>query len=181
MTLPAFVFVTIILLRFFSQFNIKTLKAFQDFYPDDLSHCYGCGRNNTHGHHLKSYWDGDHTCARFTPEPWHIAIPGFVYGGLIASLIDCHGIGSAAAAVYRAENRKMDSQPPVRFVTASLKVDFLAPTPAGETLELNGEIVEIGVKKVIVDISVSAAGIKCAQGRVIAVKIPEDMLPKRLG
>ena len=62
--------------------------AFQDHYPDDLAHCYGCGRLNQHGHQLKSHWDGHETVAHFTPEPYHIAIPGYVYGGLIASLID---------------------------------------------------------------------------------------------
>jgi hypothetical protein len=34
-------------------------KAFQDYYPDDLSHCYGCGRLNEHGLQIKSYWDGE--------------------------------------------------------------------------------------------------------------------------
>jgi len=153
------------------------LKSFQDYYPDDLSHCYGCGRNNPHGHHLKSYWQGDHTVARFTPEPYHVAIPGFVYGGLIASLIDCHGIGSAAAATYRAEGRAMGSDPPLRFVTASLKVDYLAPTPVGAELELRGEIAEVGERKVIVDVTLSAAGAECARGRVIGVRIPERMMP----
>ena len=73
-------------------------KAFQDYYAEDVSHCYGCGSLNTHGHQLKSYWDGEETVAHFTPKPFHTAIPGFVYGGLIASLIDCHGTGTAAAA-----------------------------------------------------------------------------------
>jgi acyl-coenzyme A thioesterase PaaI-like protein len=151
------------------------LKAFQDYYPDELSHCYGCGRNNPHGHQLKSYWDGDETVARFRPEPFHTAIPGFVYGGLIASLVDCHGTGSAAAAAYRAEGRAMDSEPPLRFVTASLKVDYLAPTPEREELELRGEIVEVGERKVIVDVTVSAADVETARGRVVAVRMPESM------
>ena len=98
-------------------------KAFQDYYPDELSHCYGCGRLNEHGLHLKSYWDGEGTVAAFLPRPYHIAIPGYVYGGLIASIIDCHGTGTAAAAAYRAEGRAMDTEPPLRFVTASLHVD----------------------------------------------------------
>jgi acyl-coenzyme A thioesterase PaaI-like protein len=153
------------------------VKAFQDYYPDELSHCYGCGRNNEHGHQLKSYWDGEATVARFTPEPWHTAIPGYVYGGLIASLVDCHGTGSAAAAAYRAEGRDMDIDPPLRFVTASLKVDYLAPTPQGVDLELRGEIAEVGERKVIVDITVSAAGKTCARGQVIAVRMPEHMVP----
>lgn len=154
------------------------MKAFQDYYPDELSHCFGCGRNNPHGHQLNSYWDGDQTVARFTPEPFHTAIPGFVYGGLIASLIDCHGTGSAAAAAYRAEHRAMDSEPSLRFVTASLEVDYLAPTPEGEELELRGEIIEIGERKVIVEITVSAVGNICARGKVIAVKMPERMIPQ---
>lgn len=155
------------------------MKAFQDYYPDELSHCYGCGRNNPRGHQLKSYWAGngnaDTTVAKFMPEPYHTAIPGYVYGGLIASLIDCHGTGSAAAAAYRAEGREMDTQPRLRFVTASLKVDYLAPTPQGEELTLRGEIAERGERKVIVDITVSAAGELRARGRVVAVKMPASM------
>ena len=156
------------------------MKAFQDYYPDELSHCYGCGRNNPQGHQLKSYWSGAETVARFRPEPHHTAIPGYVYGGLIASLIDCHGTGSAAAAAYRAEGRPMDSAPPLRFVTASLKVDYLAPTPLGVELELRGAIVETGVRKVLVDISVSADDTICARGRVIAVRMPEHMAPRQI-
>ncbi len=106
-------------------------KAFPDDYPDALSHCYGCGRLNEHGLQLKSHWDGEETVAVFHPRPYHMAIPGYVYGGLLASIIDCHGTGTAAAAAYRAEQRAMDTLPPIRFLTASLRVDFLRPTPLG--------------------------------------------------
>ena len=108
-----------------------TEKAIQDFYPDDLSHCYGCGRLNEHGHQLKTRWDGDETVSFFEPWPEHIAIPGYVYGGLIASLIDCHGTGTAAAAAYREAGREPGTEPPFRFVTASLGVRYLRPTPMG--------------------------------------------------
>lgn len=152
------------------------IKAVQDFYPDELSYCYGCGRLNEYGHQLKSYWDGDETVAHFTPKPYHIAIPGYVYGGLIASLIDCHGTGSAALAAYRAENRQPGSFPPFRFVTASLQVDYLKPTPLGIELELRGKIVEIKGRKVVTEITVSANGIVTAKGRVVAVQMPLDMV-----
>lgn len=148
-------------------------KAFQDYYPDHLAHCYGCGRLNEHGYQLKSYWDGEETVAHFTPRPYHIAIPGFVYGGLLASLIDCHGTGSAAAAAYRAEGRPMDSEPPRRFLTASLHVDYLKPTPLGPELELRGRIVEVKGRKVVVDITLSAEGEVCVKGRVVAVQVPD--------
>jgi acyl-coenzyme A thioesterase PaaI-like protein len=151
-------------------------SAFQDYYPDNFSYCYGCGRLNEHGYQIKSYWQGDESVCVYQPEAYHIAVPGFVYGGLIASLIDCHGTGTAAAAAYRAEGRLMDSQPPLRFVTASLRVDYLKPTPLGLLLELRGRVMEIKGRKVKVAIELSARGEICARGEVIAVKIPENMM-----
>lgn len=151
------------------------IKAFQDYYPEDLAHCYGCGKLNKHGHHIKSYWDGNETIAHFQPEPYHTAIPGYVYGGLIASLIDCHSTGTAAAARYKAENREMDSLPAIRFLTASLKVDYLKPTPIDAVLELRGKVKEIKGKKVIVEVSLTAKGVLCARGEVITVEMPANM------
>ncbi len=152
------------------------IKPIQDYYPDDVAHCYGCGRLNEHGHQIKSYWDGDETVSHFTPKEYHTAIPGYVYGGLIASLIDCHGTGTAALAAYRVENRDPNSLPPFRFVTASLQVDYLKPTPLGVELELRGKVLELKGKKVISEISVSANGIVTARGKVVAIQMPEKML-----
>ncbi len=149
-------------------------EAIQNYYPDELSYCYGCGRLNEHGHQIKSYWKGDKTIAHFSPKPYHIAIPGFVYGGLIASLIDCHGTGTAALASYRNEGRNPDTLPPFRFVTASLQVDYLKPTPLGVELEIIGTIVEIKGRKVISEITVSANGEITARGKVIAVQMPDS-------
>jgi acyl-coenzyme A thioesterase PaaI-like protein len=154
-----------------------TDDAFQDHYPDQLAHCYGCGRLNPHGHQLRSFWDGDETVAYFEPKAYHMAIPGYVYGGLIASLIDCHGTGTAAAAAYRAAGRDMDTDPPFRFVTASLQVDYLRPTPLGVELEVRGSVEEISGRKVVVNATVSAEGEVCARGRVVAVQMPEHMIP----
>ncbi|HEX9074199.1 MAG TPA: PaaI family thioesterase [Anaerolineae bacterium] len=150
-------------------------KAFQDYYPDQTSHCYGCGRLNEHGLQIKSYWDGDETVCRFEPRPYHTAIPGYVYGGLIASLIDCHSTGTAAAAAYRAEGRAMDSQPPLRYVTASLKVDYVRPTPIGVPLEVRATVKEIKGRKVVVAATLSANGEVCARGEVVAVQMPEHL------
>lgn len=152
-------------------------KAFQDFYPVELSHCYGCGGNNPLGHQLKSCWEGEVAVARFTPRPEHTAVPGFVYGGLLASLVDCHGTGTAAAATCKAQGRDLGADPVPRFVTASLKVDYLAPTPMGIELVLRGTPTEIKGRKVIVEISLHAGDILCARGTVIAVEMPENMLP----
>lgn len=147
--------------------------AFQDYYPDRFSHCYGCGRSHPHGHHLKSYWDGADTVARFTvPPEFSGGVPDHVYGGMVASLLDCHGTASAAAFAYRAAGRGMDDGGEfMRFVTASLQVDFLRPTPIGVELAIRGQLRGIDGRKVQVSLSLSASDQVCAQGRMLAVQL----------
>jgi acyl-coenzyme A thioesterase PaaI-like protein len=150
------------------------IKGIQDFYPDHFGMCYGCGRLNEHGYQLKTNWDGDETVTRFVPQPYHTAIPGFVYGGLLASVIDCHGTGSAALALAREEGLELREFNAPRCVTASLKVDYLKPTPIGSELEIRGEIREVKGRKVIVGAKLSANGEVCVTGEIIAVRVPDD-------
>jgi len=157
-----------------------TQKAFQDFYPDHMAYCYGCGRLNEQGHQIKSYWDGEESVCHFQPKPYHIAIPGYVYGGLLASLIDCHGTGTAAAAAYRAEGRVMDSEPPVRFLTASLQVHYLKPTPLGIPLEVRGKVREVKGRKVVIEEWIVAGDEVTVRGEVVAVQVPEELVQELL-
>ena len=147
--------------------------AFQDYYPDKFSHCYGCGKSNPHGHHLKSYWNGQETIARFTvPPEFSGGVPDHVYGGMVASLLDCHGTASAAAFAYRAAGREVgDGGEIKRFVTASLKVDFLRPTPIGVELVIKGQLLGIDGRKVRVSLSLSAEDQMCARGEMLAVEL----------
>lgn len=156
-------------------------KAFQEYYPEYLAHCYGCGVQNELGHQIKSYWDGEESVARFTPQPYHTSIPGYVYGGLLASLIDCHGTGTAAAAFYRAENRAMDSEPAMRCLTASLHVDYLKPTPLGVELEIRGKVKEVKGRKVVIEEWIVANGVITVKGEVVAVQVPENLVQELLG
>lgn len=147
-------------------------KAFQEFYSDEFSHCYGCGTQNKLGHQLKTYWDGEETVSSFTPKPEHTALPGFVYGGLIASLIDCHSTGSGSAALFK--NQNGDSKYYPRCVTASLKVDYLKPTPIDCTLELRGKIKEVKGRKVIIETDLFAKSVICAKGEAVVVQVPDN-------
>ncbi len=153
-----------------------TVPAFQDYYPDHMAHCYGCGRLNDQGHQIKSYWDGDESVCHFLPDPKYISIPGYVYGGLLASLIDCHGTGTAAAAGYRAEARPMDSEPPLRFLTASLRVDYLKPTPLGIVLEVRGKVKEVKGRKVVIEEWIKAGDLITVRGEMVAVQVPDQMV-----
>lgn len=153
--------------------------AVQDEYADDFSWCYGCGRLNENGLHVRTGWDGDKTVSYYTPREDQIAVPGVVYGGLIASIIDCHSTGSASLALHRKNGHKPGSgvEPP-RFVTASLHVDYLKPTPHGVTLKLVGTVEEIHPKRFRVLTEVMANGEVCAKGDVVAVVIPDGFMDK---
>jgi acyl-coenzyme A thioesterase PaaI-like protein len=153
-------------------------KSFQDYYPDDFAICYGCGRLNEHGHQIKSYWDGEESICRFQPEPFHTGAQNFVYGGLIASLIDCHGTATASTAKHRAEGNVMGEGLLSRFVTAALHVDYLAPVPIAETMVLRGRVEEIKGKKIIVSITLSVKDTVCAKGRVIGIEMPDALVEK---
>lgn len=153
--------------------------AFQDSYPDDVSHCYGCGRLNPHGLKIKSYWEGEEAVCRFAPQPYHTAIPGYVYGGLIASLIDCHSTGTAsAAATIRQEYESGHRGSAARFLTASLHVNYLKPAPISETLEVRATIKEIKDRKVVIASRLIAGGEECATGEVVAIQVPEHLMPR---
>ena len=92
----------------------------------------------------------------------HIAIPGFVYGGLIASFVDCHGTGSAALALHRKNGNEPGSgEAPPRFVTASLNVNYVKPTPQGALLKAVGTVEEIHPKKWKVSVEVFADDTLC--------------------
>lgn len=155
-------------------------KPFQDYYPDHMAHCYGCGRLNEFGHQIKSIWDGDESVCYFDPKPYHTAIPGYVYGGLLASLIDCHGTGTAAAAAYREAGRPMDTEPALRFLTGSLHVDYLKPTPMGVTLEIRGRVKEVKGRKVVIEEWILANGVVTVRGEVVAVQVPEQLVRELL-
>src|SRR5699024_8788139 len=108
-----------------------------------------------------------------TPDSHHTAIPGFVYGGLIASVIDCHGTGSASLALHRKNGYEPGSgvERP-RFVTASLHVDYVKPTPAGNTLKAVGNTDEIHHKKWKIHVELFAGEALCAKGEVVAALMP---------
>jgi acyl-coenzyme A thioesterase PaaI-like protein len=149
--------------------------ALQDLYPDDFAHCYGCGRLNAHGLHVRTHWQDGEGIARYQPAAFHIALPGFVYGGLIASLADCHAIATAAGASMIAAGEVPGRDPTPRFVTASLKIDFLRPTPVGPELLLRSRPTEVGERKVLVELSVYAEALECARAQVVAVRAPATM------
>lgn len=148
-----------------------TLPAIQDHFHGDHAICYGCGRDNSYGLHVRTHWDGQTGTFRFIPEAYHTAFPGVVYGGLIASLFDCHCIGTAIAAAYDAEGRPPGSEPGIMYVTANLNVNYLRPTPMDRELLLKAHIEETKGKKTTVACTLSENGTECANATVIGIRV----------
>ncbi len=152
-----------------------TKKAIQDYYPDEFAHCYGCGHLNHEGYQIKSFPEGDETVCHFIPDPKYSGgFPGNIYGGMIASLLDCHSAATAAYAKLKEQGFSLEEKSPYRFVTASLKVDFLKPAPSGEVFELRAHATEIKNRKVIVQATLSANGEVKAKSEAVMVQLPEN-------
>ena len=151
-------------------------KAIQDRWHELGSYCWGCGRNNGHGLRLKSFWQGDEVVATFQPEDYHLAFPGALNGGIIATLIDCHSVNAANSASCEAENRDYDAEPFSGFVTGMLTVKYLQPTPVDGPVTLRAQVKEMAERKIIVTCSLYSGETKCATGEVIAVRISQSKL-----
>lgn len=136
-------------------------------------HCFGCGSLNAQGLQIKSHWEGDELICRWQPKPYHIGHPGFVYGGMIASVVDCHAIWTALATVCRDEGRPLtdDCPPPFAFVTGRLDVKFLKPAAIDLPLDLRARVVDRGERRVNVVCRVLQGVVECASAEVAAVRM----------
>src|SRR5699024_10247393 len=157
---------------------MKEIKhAIQDDDDNANAWCYRCGRLNNDGLHLRTGWEGNKTVTVYQPRKEHKAIPGFIYGGLIASVIDCHGTGSAAISRHRKNGHETcDSVDDSRFVTASLQVNYLKPTHAGIPLKVIGTVEEIHPKKFRVKTDVFAVEDMVVTGEVVAASMPQSFI-----
>ncbi len=106
-------------------------------YPD--LDCFGCGPANAGGLQLRSFPDDGWVVAHFTPWPEHGNGLGYLNGGIISTVLDCH---SAAAVILEAEHRGWPALSGARlpYVTAGLTVRYLRPSPLDHTVELRGVV-----------------------------------------
>ena len=139
-------------------------------------HCFGCGALNAHGLQIKSRWQGDELVCRWRPQAFHIGHPGMVYGGTIASVIDCHAIWTAMAALCRDTAHDLASgPPPFAFVTGRLAVSYLKPMAIDAEMELRARVIDQGERKSIVACQVLQNGVECVNAEVVTVRIKSPM------
>jgi len=129
--------------------------------------CFGCGHANAKGLRLRSYPREDGlVIAAFTPWPEHDNGIGFLNGGIIATVLDCH---SAAAVVLEAERQAWPALggAALPYVTAGLDVSYLRPSPLGETVELRGRVVDASEAEMRVEVELVWDGKPRATARAL--------------
>jgi acyl-coenzyme A thioesterase PaaI-like protein len=117
-------------------------------YPDAT--CFGCGLANPKGLHLRSYAQDDVVVATFMPWPEHDNGLGYLNGGIIATLLDCH---TGAAALDEADRHGWEAFPgaAIAFVTAGIDLRYLRPAPLDEPVELRAVITASDESVITVD------------------------------
>lgn len=147
--------------------------SIQDYLKNNK--CWGCGNLNEQGLRIKSYFYENESVCSWKPDPRFMAGPEkFLNGGIIATVIDCHSICTAIADAYSREGRIPGSEPYIWYVTASLKIDYLKPTPIGDTLQLKAKVDESRGRKSMVQCSLISGNTECARGEVLAVRVSAD-------
>jgi acyl-CoA thioesterase FadM len=75
---------------------------------------------------------------------------------------------------YKREGREVGTAPEIWCVTGRLTVNYLAPTPIDQEIELRSTIEEIGERKTLVRCRVFSGNVQTAEGEVIAVRVGDD-------
>lgn len=84
------------------------------------------------------------------------------------------------ANAHRGEGREIGSQPLITYVTASLKVDYLKPTPLTEhPVQLRARVDRVNGRKTYMTCSLLADGIETARGEVLGVRISEPPITQQ--
>jgi acyl-coenzyme A thioesterase PaaI-like protein len=130
--------------------------------------CFGCGPKNEHGLRIRSFETDQGTVfAEWQPRPEHEAFAGFVNGGIIGTLIDCHSNWTAIAALLE---RSGAAEAP-STVTAEYAVRFRRPTPSDRPLRLVGRAIEVADDRATVETTVEIDGVVTATGRATFVSV----------
>jgi uncharacterized protein (TIGR00369 family) len=91
--------------------------------------CFGCGQANDTGLHLEFLFAGDGSIVSLAAVPDTFeGPPGFVHGGIIATLLD-----EAMSKAVRARG--------VTAMTRHMEIDYLRPVPSAVAIRIEGRVV----------------------------------------
>ena len=146
---------------------------FQDHMPGNI--CFGCGRENHEGLRISSRWlegeDKQIAVCEFMANKRHQGWPGILNGGIIATVMDCHSMGTAMAEAYRSEGRSLDSEPIYRYATGTLNIKYLAPTPSDKPVIFKAWVMEQKGRKTTLICECWSGDTKTAIADVVAIRV----------
>ena len=146
---------------------MKELAVEEEYAPKSI--CFGCGPAIERGLGIKSYRNEEGLEMEFETSEEHMAFEGIINGGIIGTLIDCHGNWTAAVALMD----KLDLKEAPCTVTAQYEVKLKRPTPYGVTLFLKSRVLVIGKDRAEIIVELKADGKTCATGRGLFVIVKE--------
>ena len=153
--------------------------AIQDRYGERFQHCWGCGPKNDLGLHLKTYpsLDGECCISRIKLEKAYTGgVPSNVFGGMIATIFDCHGTASAAWFAHHQKGLELTETTLIgRFITARLEIDYLSPSPIDDEIVVISTLEELGERKAIIAMEMTVATKVRAKAKMVAVAVKDHM------
>jgi len=145
---------------------VDELSLQERFAPE--GQCFGCGPRNDRGLRIRSFDQDDGTVvAEWQPRPEHEAFDGFVNGGILGTLIDCHSNWTGIAALLR----RSGSDEAPSTVTSELSIRYRRPTPSDRPIRLVGRAVEVDDRRVVVETTVESGDVVTATGRATFVVV----------
>ena len=149
--------------------NTENLDFFQDHMSENV--CFGCGILNDQGLQIKSRWQGEESICEWTPQPHHHGWSNLLNGGIMATIIDCHCMGTAMAYAYRSEGRSLDSLPEYRYATGSMNIKFIKPTSNLAPVKLVARVIEEKGRKITLTCSLYSEDAETVTAEVIAIRV----------
>lgn len=132
--------------------------------------CFGCGTENAEGLQIKSFWEGDSCICEWQSEEKYQGWKNIMNGGIIATLIDCHTMGTAMSHAYRLENRDLKSDPYYGYATGSMEIKYLKPTP-NDLIRLEAQVLEVKGRKTTLACQVYSGDTLTVEAKVIAIRV----------
>jgi acyl-coenzyme A thioesterase PaaI-like protein len=143
-------------------------QSLQDRYGASTT-CFGCGPANPQGLQIKTHIHGEEGVCHFVPEKHHEAFDGFVAGGIIGAVFDCHCNWTATAHLM--ERNGLDRPPAT--VTAEYTVRFQKPTRSAARLVFHARVTDSSNRRATVEARLEADGETTATCHAVFVAVGE--------
>lgn len=141
----------------------ESIENLQPMVHSASNRCFGCGQANPIGLHLEFCLAGDGSVVSLAAIPdTREGPPGYLHGGIIATLLD-----EAMSKAVRARG--------LIAMTRRLEVDYLRPILSGASIRIEGRVVRDEGRKHWVEARVlDGGGVALAEGHGLFIEIRRE-------